>query len=359
MRLKVCKPKGITADALLRRRVGEPSWVVPGIIPTGLSILAGRPKTGKSWLSMGLGIAVSSGSQFLGKLPTNPGAVLYLAMEDNLRRLKSRLSTVLQGQPPSPALHFHLSWPTLNNGALDLLQGWLEDHKGVRLVIVDTLAKLRGGAKRAGDAYHSDYLVMAELKKLADRGNIGILCVHHLRKSGAGDPFDEFSGSAGLTGAADALLHLSRPRGTDEAVLRVTGRDLEEHELKISFNPGRGSFEVQGDAKEVFLSPERRAILALVQTVDKPVGPKQVAETLAMNYSSVRRSMATMLRQKALVRVQGGYIAPDTPVAPVATAAREAPANQAGAGPNETLPTVVLGARIIPFCRPSETEVTH
>jgi hypothetical protein len=46
-------------------------WAVPGILPEGLSLLAGKPKLGKSWLALGLAVAKASAGVALGKIPVD------------------------------------------------------------------------------------------------------------------------------------------------------------------------------------------------------------------------------------------------------------------------------------------------
>ena len=58
----------------------------------------GAPKKGKSWLLLGLGIAIAAGGQALGKIPVEGGDVLLLCLEDNQRRLQERLWRVLDGE---------------------------------------------------------------------------------------------------------------------------------------------------------------------------------------------------------------------------------------------------------------------
>ena len=129
------RQQGITADALLRRKLGEPTWVVPGLLPTGLAICASQPKVGKSFLSLHLAVAVAAGRPFLGSLPVVQGTVLYLALEDHFRRLQSRLTTVLHGDAPPRRLHLHVEWPSLADGGLDRLDTWLDKHPGTKLKI--------------------------------------------------------------------------------------------------------------------------------------------------------------------------------------------------------------------------------
>ena len=70
-------------------------YVVPGIIAEGLTLLAGKSKIGKSWLILGTAIAVATGGYALGSIKVDEGDVLYLALEDNERRLQSRLKKLL------------------------------------------------------------------------------------------------------------------------------------------------------------------------------------------------------------------------------------------------------------------------
>jgi hypothetical protein len=88
-----------SAADLVSREFKEPKWAVPQIIPEGLSIFAGKPKTGKSWGALDFAVAVAGGYLALGNIQCKQGDVLLLALEDNHRRLQQRLKAVLQGYP--------------------------------------------------------------------------------------------------------------------------------------------------------------------------------------------------------------------------------------------------------------------
>src|SRR5918995_4663655 len=122
----------VRATELLAIEFPEPRWIVPGIIPEGTTILAGKPKMGKSWLA-------------LGTKRVERGAVLYLALEDNPRRLQSRLKKLLAGGAAPEGLELATEWPRLGDGGLDALEAWLNTHPDARLVVIDTLAKFRTG----------------------------------------------------------------------------------------------------------------------------------------------------------------------------------------------------------------------
>jgi hypothetical protein len=236
-----------TADELMATDFPEPRWAVPGLIAEGLTLLAGAPKLGKSWLVLGLGISTASGTPALGKIENLPGDVLYCALEDTPRRLKSRLFKMLHGDPRPRRLTIATSLPQMPQ-AVDLISEWLNEHPDARLVIVDVLGKIRPPDGDRANAYERDYAVIGQLKRLADRHSVAVVVVTHTRKMGADDAFDTVSGSTGLTGAADTTLVLRRGRGETSAVLHVTGRDVEESEYALTFDTVSGAWTLDGNA---------------------------------------------------------------------------------------------------------------
>lgn len=233
-----------TAESLSRAVFAEQQDVVPGLFVEGLTILAGPPKAGKSWLSLQAGLDISREEEFLDR-PVRPGTeVLYLALEDGPRRLKSRISASmagaglgsLSGGGVRDGLHLFTAWPEGEKG-LAVLRTWLAGHPAVKFVVVDVLAVLRGLAK---GGYSGDYRVMRGLKEIADHFGISVLVVTHTRKSKGDDPFSMIMGSSGVTGAADTLMVL-RPVSVDGklAALHVRGRDVEGVTLEMHLEDGR------------------------------------------------------------------------------------------------------------------------
>lgn len=233
------KPEeGYTAADLVKKQFPPVKYALDGLLTEGLSILGGRPKKGKSWLALQLGWAVAGGYEIDGR-KTTQGEVLYLALEDTPRRLQTRLLTMLGGRPgwEVPAgLHLRTRWPRAADGGLQALGEWLSDRKGsARLVIIDTLAKFRTPPRNQASGYAEDYEAVGGIKALADTYGSSILLVHHTRKMKADDPFDELSGTLGLTGAADGTWVLDRG-GDMTAELFVTGRDVAEATVAMTFD---------------------------------------------------------------------------------------------------------------------------
>jgi len=226
-------------------------YAVERVLPSGLTILAGSPKAGKSWVALDICLAVAIGGPALSALPTNKGCALYLAREDTYRRLQSRMALIMGGTMDAPkcleVIPQEQDWPGGEEG-LAYLTEWAEECGDPRLVVMDTIAKIEPdmGEDRTRGAYTGNYSMMARYKTWADQHNCAVLMIHHDRKTANGqspkgdsdgwmtdDPFTRISGTRGLTGAADTLMFLENKRGTREGRLHVTGRDVVEQALGL------------------------------------------------------------------------------------------------------------------------------
>jgi hypothetical protein len=289
------KPETFTAADLMALELPEVRWAVPDIFPEGVSLLAGKPKLGKSWLTLGLGVAIATGGVALGTKPVEQGECLYLALEDNRRRLQKRLSKLLAGGKAPAGLHIALEWPRLGEGGAEVLDEWLEARPGARLVVVDTLKKVRPRTSGNRGVYDVDYEALEPLLPLAAEHSVAIVVVHHTRKLAAADPLDEISGSTGLSGGVDGALVLKRDRGKADAYLHVTGRDIEEEqELALRWDPNTAGWCLMGDAEEHRRSEIRREIHEALAEANQPMGPKDVAAVLEQDYEVVRQRLYQM-----------------------------------------------------------------
>jgi AAA domain len=225
---------GFSAAQLQHMRFPPIQYVVPGYVAEGLTLFAGKPKLGKSWLLLHAAIAVARGGYTLGDVACSAGDVFYAALEDNQRRLQSRMTKLLGLQPWPARLIFATSMPRLKEGGIEMIRAWIEAASTPRLVIIDTLAKVRDPKGHDQTGYEADYAAVGELKALADRYGVATVLVHHQRKMEAEDPLDTVSGTTGLTGAVDTVLVLHR--GGQGVTLYGRGRDIEEIEKAVSFD---------------------------------------------------------------------------------------------------------------------------
>lgn len=273
-----------TAAELLARTFIPIRWLVPGLLPEGLTLLAARPKIGKSWLALDLAIATATGGGVLGRR-VERGAVLYLALEDSDRRMHARLLKLGATGQGLGDLAYSTTWPRGAAGARAIRE-WIDRTPQARLVVVDVFAKLRDHPDGRETAYAADYQDVAALKPPPERP-VSVLLVHHTRKAESDDPLDTISGTLGIGGAADGAWVLKRARGEDEAELHVVGRDLEaEGAYSVRFNRDACRWELVGDAWRVKISGERREILGALER--GAARPKEIATEVGKTEGAVR-----------------------------------------------------------------------
>lgn len=286
-------PTVITAAELQRKDFSPPVWIVDGIIPEGTTLIAGKPKVGKSFFALDIAMAVARGGKALGVRTVKRRGVLYLSLEDRERRLQSRLrETIAAGEWPSN-LYLATEWPRADQGGIAELQQFLDAHKDVSLIIIDVLARIRARDKGTSrDVYSNDYATIYDLKSLADKNDVSMLIVHHTRKAPGEDPFDEISGSTGIPGASDTNIILKKDSG--RAKLHVRGRDVEEQELSLE-RGNAGGWRLLGDSNLVRMSDERKAVLEAMRSIKVPVRLSDLAKMLGKKTNTLHNLLVKLI----------------------------------------------------------------
>ncbi len=284
-----------TAAELLAQTFPRPRWAVENLIPEGVMLLAGAPKIGKSWLALGLCVAVAAGGKALGSISTVKGCALYLALEDTPRRLQARLRQILGDDVPPDGLTLAIQWPQLPAGGADQLADWLESHPDARLVVIDVFERIRGPQPNGTSAYTADYIAVRRVKELADRYNVAVILIHHMRKMSSGDFLNEVSGTLGLSGAADTIAVLKRSRGEFDGILSITGRDVEENEYAMKFATDLGAWQLMGPADDYNLADTRRQLLTYLRSRgDQGARPKEIAEATGIDHDLTKKTLVRM-----------------------------------------------------------------
>lgn len=223
-----------TAADILATDYGEQSWVIPGIIMEGLTILGGAPKAGKSYFGLQVAHGFALGGTVLGHtLPAGDHRVIYLALEDGERRLQSRMRE--QGWAPTRNVCF------LTACAEPELRALIASFKP-HLLIIDTLARFFGIADQNRNADVTNAL--GPVQALASATGISILVIDHHHKKATGDPVTDVAGSIGKGAVADTLIGFYREPQSRTAVLKITGRDVEPSEIPISWDDATYCWEL-------------------------------------------------------------------------------------------------------------------
>lgn len=267
--------------------------LIDGLLYSGVYLFAGAPKVGKSFLMAQLAYHISSGTALWG-YSVKKSTVLYLALEDDYSRLQSRLYRMF-GTDSADNLYFSTYANSISEGLDKQLKGFISEHSDTKLIIIDTLQKIRevGGD---GYSYANDYQIIAKLKEFAGEYGLCLLLVHHTRKQQADDKFDMISGTNGLLGAADGafLLHKEK-RTSNSAVLEISGRDQQDQKLYLTRNLERLTWELEKAETELWKSPPDQLLnrIAAIITVDTPIWNGSATELAAILGEDIQPNILT------------------------------------------------------------------
>lgn len=290
--------EGVISAVQLAKHQFEPIvWIVPDLLPTGLFLFSGKPKSGKSFLALQLAMSVAEGGYFFGH-KLSRARVLYLALEDTPRRLQDRMRKMNEGNLGPKRLDLATKWSCEKDGGAQRLLEYLDAHEDCRLVVIDTLARWRAAPNPKEAIYYADYEALKALKKIADTLEIAILVITHNSKrriSDAGDPADLISGSTGLTGGTDGAWVLQRPHVKDEGTLDIIGRDLPHTlSLAVRFQRDACRWEMLGNASDFAVSEARKRIAKVLAMAKEPLSRREIAERLDQNPDAVRKVLTRM-----------------------------------------------------------------
>lgn len=260
--------------------------VIDGLLYPGTYLFVGAPKVGKSFLMAQIAYHISTGLP-LWNYSVHGGTVLYLALEDDYRRLQERLYRMFGVEGTTDTLHFATCAKQLGAGLYEQLARFVSEHRDTRLIIIDTLQKIR---EASGDrySYASDYEMIGQLKHFADQTGIALLLVHHTRKQQADDKFDMISGTNGLLGAADGAFVLQKEKRTgNTTVLEVSGRDQPEQRLILKKDMERLVWELEKSETDLWQIPpdpilEKVAALLSEDILEWSGTPTELAEALKL-----------------------------------------------------------------------------
>lgn len=223
--------KTVTMQELYQDIYSKKPPVIEGLLYQGTYLFVGSPKIGKSFFMAQLAYHVSTGTP-LWDYPVKKGTVLYLALEDDYRRLQERMYRMF-GTDSTENLYFSVSSKPLGNGLTDQLSGFIREHPDTMLVIIDTLQKIRE-VDSDSYSYAKDYEIINQLKQFSDSWGICLLLVYHTRKQKSSDNFDMISGTNGLLGCADGAFMLYKEnRTSNKATLEISGRDQQDQKIHL------------------------------------------------------------------------------------------------------------------------------
>lgn len=304
------RTKLIDVQELCDRRFVPLKYVVPGLFPEGATLLASRPKMGKSWLLLQITTAVAGGTVTLtaSDQPPTVGDVLYLALEDNPRRLQRRLTKYFGAFSETwpRRLTVVTEWKRLDQGGLEGLREWCRSVPNPVLIAIDTLKRVRPPKRNGHNEYDADYEACQGLQNLAGELGLSIIIAHHDRKMDADDVFDTVSGTLGLTGGVDAVAILKRT--SHGVTLHIQGRDIEDEIKKaVRFDRETCRWVILGEAVEVQRSTERSRVLRTLESAPEGLSSAEImVEAEFVSRAATDMALSRLAADGTIERVKRG-----------------------------------------------------
>jgi len=300
-----------SAAELLAESFPEPDWVLPGLLPLGLTLMLGPTTLDKTALALGLALAVSSGTPILDMAPAAPSAVLYIALEENPRLLQHRLRAMLSNGTSPGTLDPWTDCPALDAGGMRDLVAWVRERHDPRLIAIDAMPGIMPSTFARLPAHDREGATLAAFALLARRLQVAVLVLHHRHVARAEDINSVLSGRSALSRAADAVLILEPSRGHQHAILHVAGPGVLPHRLGLAWDSTTRSWIEAGLPAEPPLSETRQAILSALRSAPGPLQPRDIAAATGLNSVTVRGHLRKMARAgQVLSHGPGRYALP-------------------------------------------------
>lgn len=304
-----------SAKELMATQFPPRKYIVDGLLPTGLYVLAGLPKASKSLMILSISLAVANGSTALGKIPVERRGVLYLSLEDTPDTLQERIAGMLEemgeGNEPPDNLYFVtediLGTESERNSALESLLDQLPD---VQLVVIDTLEQFRKfdpvPNKGSNAGYREEVRSLSALKKIANRRGIAIVFLYHTTKSIRGEEptLMDIVGSVGIPATVDGGWILSKPSG-DAGTLYMDMRVMRGGKFPMTLSEN-GLWTISDDAEPVIKSRTKASILKAMEDAGRPMGAPELAIQLGLKANSVTQELRRMRDKGLVVKVETG-----------------------------------------------------
>jgi hypothetical protein len=299
---------------LLAAVIPPAKWAIPDLLPEGITMLGGKPKVGKSWLVLQIALSICSGGKFFGR-DVERGKVLYLALEDNKRRLQSRMFS--QGWRPQDATNFDYM---LNEQFKAEIGNLDEDGAGklaaqiifkdYRLVIIDTFGRAFVHSRKLKDqnAYHQISLAMDEIQKAAMENSAAVMFVDHHTKGNSQekitpDAVADIQGSIGKGGMSDCSWGIYKTRTRKDALLQIDGRDIEETvSLSVRFDRQTTAWQSEGDYYQKKLSDRKQGLIEWLEN-EGPMKAGEIAKLAEMKLPNAMTYLNSL--------IQDGYVRKD------------------------------------------------
>ena len=248
-----------TAQELSTRTFAPIKWLIPKILQIpNLGLVVGAPKSGKSWLTLAWARDIASQGH----------TVVYIANEDNERRLKERYAKISDFASSNlifiSGLSSEKSLPK-GDAALGFLSAIKAKYPELKCIIIDTIQAIREPNQK--DQYGQVEAEFNKLRKLAHELEIAIVAVHHTKKKTDFDvePLDTILGSQAIAATVETIFVLQRVVGSQDIDLFITGKDVvQQDDYRLCWTDA--GFSDPQDRTYASLGPIQQQIVKFVKS---------------------------------------------------------------------------------------------
>jgi RecA-family ATPase len=294
-------PKGESAFALTERDIPDPVRLCDPWATEGVTILAGRPKLGKTTLERQKLAAAASGSAFLDSTFTKPVLCAFLSLEEGelLTRMKFKQANFSEAALIGIDIHF-----TWERGAIGVeqLERYLDANPDVQFVVIDSLSRFRTVPDVRTPAFMADYEAMSLLNECSKRHpGVCIDVIHHTRKMKGDDPMDDISGTYGLTAAATTCIVLRHH--ADGATMFIEGRLWTRNDNNYILKRAGGQWEMVG--VNIGLPDEQIQTLDIIKAHPEGIGGTALGNKLGITQPSAWQRIDILIEKGFVVKRHG------------------------------------------------------
>ena len=294
-------PTPQTTEELLLKEFDPLRCFVEGILAEGMTILAGKPKKGKSYLALDMSLSIAVGRQAFMKFQTEKAKVLYVSLEDGERRIQRRLRQIQPNIATVKGLDYLYAFPRLGEGAIEAIDHYADTYK---VIIIDTMGRIlpkQTDTKKSLSEYQEFTDALGPIQQLAIGRGFAVVFVDHVRKASAEDAGDTIMGSQGKFGAADHALIYSRKGEDKDGVLEVISRDLEQEKFVMTMQDGHLEFLGKGESFET--DSEQNRIIKILEEESRPMGIPDIMKAMGLGEQHYKRFRVVMHRLYSADRI--------------------------------------------------------
>lgn len=214
--------------------------LVTDLLPKGVTIFAGKPKIGKSFLLLQLAISLCNvDSDFLNLQTDNDVRVIYFSNETNATEIKKRLESLAK---PYDNILFEFS----NSLKLEDIRKTIEEIRIQSdqniLVIIDTLQNVKYDFNYDNNSYQDMYKIINSYLQISSKYQVSFILVHHLNKQKDSDVINSINGSIAFSGASETVIILDKQNDCEYKLL-VESRYINDKTLNLK-RKNNGFFEI-------------------------------------------------------------------------------------------------------------------